>query len=264
MQLSLEASALRRTPLPTFAKDEGSTVSGVATAAQGKRVRLDRAVANLGYGSRTQVRELISRGRVAANGAVVRDPTTPVHPHELEVDGQPVDHPHGVLVALHKPVGFVCSHDLHEGRLVYELLPEHWSGRSPQVVSIGRLDKDTSGLLVLTDDHALVHRLTSPKHHVTKTYRATVDRLPTEEHLHRFANGEIVLRGDDKPCRPAQIRVLDDQVVEIDLTEGRYHQVRRMFAACGIEVLALHRTVFGPWGLDGLAEGEWCDLPPAG
>jgi 16S rRNA pseudouridine516 synthase len=229
-------------------------------------MRLDRLLGNLGYGSRPQVQRLVRTGRVAVGGASQRDPTTHVDPASVTLDGQSLDHPDGIVVALHKPIGYVCSHADEEGPSVYDLLPAHWAGRLPRPEAVGRLDRDTSGLLIVTDDHQLLHRLTSPKHHVTKTYVATLARPMSPELLAAFASGELVLRGEDHPCGPAEVQVLDELTARVTLTEGRYHQVRRMFAACGNHVEALHRTAVGPWTLDDLPAGLWRDVsatPPA-
>lgn len=174
----------------------------------------------------------------------------------MRLDGEALEHPEGLLVALHKPVGFVCSHQPRDGRLVYELLPPRWSRRDPPVTSIGRLDQDTSGLLLLTDRGPLVHRLTSPKRHVEKTYRATLDGDVQPDHVRAFAAG-LTLSNEATPTLPAGLRALGPRQAEVTLTEGRYHQVRRMFAAVGLHVLALERVRFGPWSLDGLAVGQW-------
>lgn len=225
-------------------------------------MRLDRILANAGLGTRPQVQRLVKSGRVRADGEPVRDPARHVDPAALTVDGEPLDHPAGVLVALHKPVGHVCSHAGEEGPTVYELLPAAWALRSPRPEAVGRLDRETSGLLLVTDDHTLLHRLTSPRHHVTKTYVATLARPVSDELVAAFASGELVLRGEDSPCRPAQVRLLAPTTAEVTLTEGRYHQVRRMFAACGNHVEALVRTAVGGCLLGDLPVGAWRDVPP--
>ena len=225
-------------------------------------VRLDRLLANLGYGSRREVTPIIKGGRVTAAGATVRDPNAKVHGHNVRLDGVELDHPDGILVMLHKPIGVVCSHEPSEGPRAYDLLPPHWEYRNPRVESVGRLDKETAGLLVLTDDHQLLHRLTSPKHHVVKRYEATLT-LPYNTSLgERLASGTLVLDGESTPCLPASVELIDEQAptVAISLTEGRYHQVRRMVAACGNHVETLRRTHFGSWSLDDLAEGTWTDI----
>jgi 16S rRNA pseudouridine516 synthase len=203
----------------------------------------------------------VKAGAIKVGGAEATDVGKRVDPAEVEVDGQPLDHPEGLLLVLHKPLGLVCSHDSREGPNVYSLLPERWQQRNPQVTSIGRLDKETSGLLLLTDQSALVHRLTSPKHKVAKVYRATVDRDLGPELVPRFASGTLQLEDEEKPCAPAELTLVSPREVLLTLTEGRYHQVRRMFAACGATVLTLHRERFGELELGDLTPGTWRELP---
>jgi 16S rRNA pseudouridine516 synthase len=221
-------------------------------------MRVDRLLANLGYGSRTEVQALIRSGRVTRDGSVVRDPAASVLAAGVLIDGEPLDHPDGLLVLLHKPAGYVCSHNSSEGPTVFELLPRQWLLRNPRVEAVGRLDKDTTGLLVLTDDHDLLHRLTSPKHHVEKVYEVTVDADLRPSLVEVFASGSLMLRGEDKPCLPAALKLTGSRTAAVTITEGRYHQVKRMFAAAGAgHVVALHRTKFGDWSLGELTEGEW-------
>jgi len=224
--------------------------------------RLDQLLANLGYCSRREARAWIADGRVTVRGAVADDFGAKSDPAEVRVDGEPLDHPDGLLLLLHKPVGLVCSHDGREGPDIYSLIPERWRRRNPPVTSIGRLDKDTSGLLLLTDLSPLVHRLTSPKHKVPKVYRATLDRDPAPGLVDLFASGTLLLEQEDTPCAPATLKLQAPREAEVTLTEGRYHQVRRMFAATGTTVLALHRARFGQLELGDLPAGQWRELPP--
>ena len=223
--------------------------------------RLDQLLANLGYCSRREARAWVAAGRVTVRGAVADDFDAKVAPADVLIDGQPPDHPDGLLLALHKPLGLVCSHDEREGPRIYDLLPPRWLARNPAVTSVGRLDKETSGLLLLTDQTALVHRLTSPKHKVEKIYRATLDRDLAPGLVELFAAGTIRLDGETDPCAPAVLKILSPREAELTLTEGRYHQVRRMFAATGATVLTLHRAQFGPLTLGDLAPGQWRELP---
>jgi 16S rRNA pseudouridine516 synthase len=220
--------------------------------------RLDQLLANLGYCSRRDARDFLKKHAVTVKGVPVRDPSGKAHAADVLIDGEPLDHPDGLLLLLNKPLGLVCSHDPREGALVYDLLPERWRARNPQVTSIGRLDKDTSGLILLTDQTELVHKYTSPKHKVPKLYRATVDRDLSDELIPLFAAGTLVLDGEDVPCAPAELRILDDRrTAELVLTEGKYHQVRRMFAATGSTVLTLHRVQFGNLTLGDLSPGAF-------
>jgi 16S rRNA pseudouridine516 synthase len=225
--------------------------------------RLDQLLSNLGYCSRREARAWLDAGRVSVKGKPADDPSNKANPADLLVDGEPLDHPEGLLLMLNKPTGLVCSHDEREGPNVYSLLPPRWRQRNPQVTSIGRLDKDTSGLLLLTDQTALVHKLTSPKHKVPKIYRATVDRDLSPELVPLFASGGLLLTGEANPCLPAELRIINSTTAELILTEGRYHQVRRMFASQGYEVHALHRSHFGNLDLGDLPVGQWRELPLA-
>jgi 16S rRNA pseudouridine516 synthase len=224
--------------------------------------RLDQLLANLGYCSRREARGWIQAGRVTVRGQVTDDFGAKADPADVRVDGEPLDHPAGLLLLVHKPVGLVCSHDEREGPNVYSLLPPRWRARNPQVSSIGRLDKDTRGLLLLTDQSELVHRLTSPKHKVPKVYHATVNADLAPALVPLFAGGTLLLKDEKPPCAPAELRIISPREAELTLTEGRYHQVRRMFASQGTEVLTLHRARFGHLELGDLPAGQWRELPP--
>lgn len=225
-------------------------------------VRLDRLLANLGYGSRREVQELVRLGAVVLDGAPVRAAdmriaATPDLPARMVVDGRPLDPPPGLILMLHKPLGVTCSHK-EAGALVYELLPSRWRQREPAISTVGRLDKETSGLLLMTDDGALLHKIISPKRHVAKRYLATLDRPLRGDEAALFASGDLMLEGEQKPLLPAVLQPLTPTTAHLTITEGRYHQVRRMFAAAGNHVVALHRDRVG--GLDlpaDLAPGQW-------
>lgn len=223
--------------------------------------RLDQLLANLGYCSRREARTWIADGRVTVRGVPAEDVAQKAKAGDVLVDQEPLDHPEGLLLLLNKPLGLVCSHDEREGPNVYSLLPERWRRRNPTVTSVGRLDKETSGILLLTDQSPLVHRLTSPRHKVPKVYRATVDADLSPDLVTRFASGTLLLTGEKDPCAPAELKIIAPRTAELTLTEGRYHQVRRMFSACGCEVITLHRERFGPLDLTGVPAGKWRELP---
>jgi 16S rRNA pseudouridine516 synthase len=212
-------------------------------------LRLDRLLANLGYGSRKEVKDMARAGWITLDGAPVKDTDrhvkiAPDLPARLLVQGQPIDPPPGMVVVMHKPLGVTCSHK-ETGPLVYDLLPLRWRRREPALSTIGRLDKETSGLLLFTDDGDLLHRVISPKKHVAKRYVATLDRPLTGQEGATFASGTLMLENDDKPLLPAELEPLDATTARLTIHEGRYHQVRRMFAAVGNHVVALHRDRMG-------------------
>ncbi|KAI8468519.1 MAG: pseudouridine synthase [Monoraphidium minutum] len=237
-----------------------------APADPSKPLRIERLLANLGYGKRQECATLVKRGRVtlAASGSALRVGDKARAP-EVLLDGEPLD-PHAPLVvALHKPAGYVVTSP-DDARVVdpvvYDLLPHRFGRRRPFLSAVGRLDKETSGLLLLTDDGQLLHRIKSPSKRIWKVYVATLDAPLGEKEAaaaaRRFASGTLLLTGDRAPLLPAALKVLGDgRTAEVALAEGRYHQVRRMFAALGREVVALHRRSIGALALDGLPEGEW-------
>ena len=229
-------------------------------------MKLLKLIANLGYGSRKQVTVLFREGRITgADGEVLyTDDELGVHAtHDtIRVDGEPLDPPQGLLLMLHKPPGYVCS-TKDKGRLIYDLLPPRFRLRDPVLSSVGRLDRETSGLLLLTDDGALLHRIISPKSELPKVYEATLANPLRGDEVALFANGTLMLESEQKPLLPAEMEVLAPQRARLTLHEGRYHQVRRMFAAAGNHVEALHRVSVGGATLDDLPSGEWRSLDDA-
>lgn len=226
-------------------------------------VKLLRYLANLGYGSRREVLALFAEGRVS-DAAGERLYGDDVHEHAaIRVDGAPLDPAPGMLLMLHKPPGYTCS-SKDQGRLVYALLPERFRHRSPVLSPVGRLDRDTSGLLLFTDDGQLLHRIIRPKSRLPKVYHARLARPLRGDEAAVFAGGNLMLEGETTPLLPARLEVLDTHSARLTLHEGRYHQVRRMFAAVGNHVEALHRERVGGLGLGGLAPGQWRLLDAAG
>ncbi|WEK57585.1 MAG: pseudouridine synthase [Candidatus Brevundimonas phytovorans] len=221
----------------------------------------------MGYGSRAEMARMGKAGGIVLDGADLTDvskriPVTPDLPTRMEIDGEPLDPVAGLVMLLNKPLGMTCSRK-EDGSLVYDILPDRWKRRDPAISTIGRLDKQTTGLLLLTDDGDLLHRVISPKRHVAKVYRATLARPLTGSEGGLFASGELVLEGEDKPLSPAILEVVSPTEALLTVTEGRYHQVRRMFAAAGNHVEALHRERLGGLVLpDDLGAGEWRLLSP--
>ncbi|MGC5781329.1 pseudouridine synthase [Methylobacterium sp. NFXW15] len=217
-----------------------------------KAVRLDKLLANLGYGSRREIQALARMGEIRLDGNELSDAgdriaLDPDLPERLTVEGERLDPLPGLCLMLHKPLGVTCSHK-EAGPLVYGLLPERWRRREPPLSTVGRLDKETSGLLLLTDDGALLHRIISPKANVAKRYQVTLARPLNGSEAAALASGTLMLEGEDRPLLPVVMETQDATHCAVTLTEGRYHQVRRMFAALGNHVEALHRDRVG--GLD--------------
>lgn len=220
------------------------------------RVKLLRYLANLGYGSRREVLGLLGEGRVTdAAGERLYGDDIRAHA-DIRIDGEPLDPAHGLLLMLNKPTGVTCS-TKDQGRLVYDLLPKRFRLRDPVVSPVGRLDRDSSGLLLFTDDGQLLHRIIAPKSKLPKVYRATLAHDLRGEEGDVFASGTLMLESEKTPLLPAQLELLGPREARLTLHEGRYHQVRRMFAAMGNHVEALHRERIGGLELADLPEGEW-------
>ena len=219
-------------------------------------MKLVRLIANLGYGSRKDVQRMFREGRITDAAGEVLYADDDVAHADVRVDGEPLDPPHGLLLMLHKPVGITCS-TKDRGRVVYDLLPPRFRARDPQLSPVGRLDRDTSGLLLMTDDGQLLHRITSPKSALDKAYVATLASDLRGDEAATFASGTLLLESEKTPLLPAVMQVLGPREARLVLHEGRYHQARRMFAAVGNHVEALHRSRVGGLALDGLPAGEW-------
>ena len=219
--------------------------------------RMDKLLASTGLWSRKEVKELVKRGRVRVNGAVLAKAEDKADPErdEIMVDAQVVDCAPFVYIMMNKPDGLLSATTDKRQKTVVDLLPEHLQKRG--LFPVGRLDKDTVGLLLLTDDGPLGHELLSPKKHVDKVYLARVDRHVDEEDVKRRAEGMGL--EDGLHCLPAGLQPLGDgSECLVTLREGKYHQVKRMLAACGKPVTALERLSMGPLELDkGLERGQW-------
>lgn len=222
-------------------------------------MKLLKHIANLGYGSRKEIALLLKSGRITTASGQALFADSPVDHDNVRIDGEPLDPPPGAVLMLHKPVGYTTSaRDI--GTLVYDLLPARFLLRKPLMSPVGRLDRDTSGLLLFTDDGTLIHRLTSPRHHVPKRYQVTLARPLQGHEAAAFAAGTLLLEGETTPLKPAGLTPTGTNTADLILHEGRYHQVRRMFAALGNHVETLHRAAFGPLTLDGLPAGRWRQL----
>lgn len=221
-----------------------------------KRGALAKYIAQLGYGSRREVIQMFARGRITRIDGRRLTPADAVDHQEILIDGEPLDPPSGCVVMLHKPTGYSCSTS-DANPLVYDLLPPRFLRRSPLMAIVGRLDLDTSGLLLLTDDGDLNHRITSPRAHVPKVYDASLASDLRGDEAEIFGSGTLLLKGERSPLRPATLEVIDARHARLTIGEGRYHQVRRMFAAVGNHVEALHRSSIAGLALGDLKAGEW-------
>ncbi len=219
-------------------------------------MKLVKLIANLGYGSRKDVAQMFRSGRITdAAGEVLYADDVVAHA-AIRIDDEPLDPPPGLVLMLHKPLGVTCSRK-DPGRVVYDLLPPRYGVRTPALSSVGRLDRDTTGLLLFTDDGALLHRIISPRAQVAKVYEATLAQDLRGDEGALFASGTLLLESENEPLAPAQLAVLGPRHARLTVSEGRYHQVRRMFAATGNHVDTLHRVAVGALTLGDLPLGAW-------
>jgi 16S rRNA pseudouridine516 synthase len=220
-------------------------------------MRLAQVLYTQGFGTRRECDALIGHGLVEIAGRVLDDPDAEVDTHDLvfSVQGRAWPYHEKALILLHKPAGYECSRNSRHHPSVLSLLSAPLRVRGVQ--PIGRLDEDTTGVLLLTDDGALIHRLTSPKHHVPKVYEVGTRHDVGDALIERLRAG-VVLDDDPKPVRAAACEITGPRSLRLTLTQGKYHQVKRMVAAVGNRVESLHRSAFGALTLPAdLASGEW-------
>ncbi|MEO8002347.1 MAG: 16S rRNA pseudouridine(516) synthase [Arenimonas sp.] len=219
-------------------------------------MKLVKHISNLGYGSRKEVTLMFREGRITdAAGEVLYADDITTH-ENVRVDEEPLDPTSGMILMLHKPAGYTCS-TKDKGRLVYDLLPDRFRIRKPVLAPIGRLDKETTGLLLMTDDGDLLHRIISPKNKLPKIYEAELASPLRGDEVELFASGEMMLETENSPLAPAVLQPISELRVRLTIIEGRYHQIRRMFAVVGNHVVKLHRSEIGGLNLGSLPVGEY-------
>ena len=227
-----------------------------------KPLTLEKILFSQGFGTRRYCSDLVYADLVKVNGVLAEDPEEkiPTENLQLEVDGQAWEFHEKAYVAFHKPVGYECSHKTSHHPSVYGLLPQPLIERGIQCV--GRLDWDTTGLLLLSDDGQFIHKMTSPKKNIGKIYDITTAEPITQKQIDHLLNG-VILDDDPKPCFAKACVQKEDKLLAMTIVEGRYHQVKRMLAAVGNHVAGLHRSTIGAYTMPtDLAEGQWRWLYP--
>ncbi len=223
--------------------------------------RIDKVLSNMGFGSRREIKEKIKKKSVLVNGTLVKDVGLKVNPYEdkIVIEGEEVFYRKFIYIMMNKPQGVVSATSDNHDQTVVDLLPFDYQSFEP--APVGRLDKDTVGLLLLTNDGELNHKLLSPKSHVDKVYYAYLEHEATEEDVMAFEKG--VMLADGYKCMPAGLKISEEDMKEVHVTlhEGKFHQVKRMFHARDNDVTYLQRVSFGPLTLDeSLDEGEFREL----
>lgn len=216
--------------------------------------RIDKIIASQGQYSRKEVKALIAKRRIAVDGRVVSSSSEKADPMTmlLTVDGKPLEFKRNLYLVLNKPKGYVSATEDREHPTVLELVPQEYRGRD--LFPAGRLDRDTTGLMIITDDGVLAHNILAPKKHVPKRYHVELDIPVTEEMRLGFSEGVML---NDGVCKAADLIKTGEKTAEVTLREGRYHQIKRMFGCFGAEVVELKRLGMGKLTLpEDLAEGE--------
>ena len=216
--------------------------------------RIDKIIASQGQYSRKEVKALIAKGRIAVDGRVVSSSSEKADPltTQISIDGKPLAFKRNLYLMLHKPKGYVSATEDRDHPTVLELVPQEYRGRD--LFPAGRLDRDTTGLMIITDDGVLAHNILAPKKHVPKRYHVELDIPVTEEMRLGFSEGVML---NDGVCKAADLVKTGEKTAEVTLREGRYHQIKRMFGCFGAEVLELKRLGMGRLTLpEDLAEGE--------
>lgn len=217
--------------------------------------RVDAHLSNLGYCSRSEAKKFLQIFVVCISGERVFDANKKAYHNDITVDSEPLD-PENLLILMNKPSGVICSHS-DAGVLIYSLLPQRFQRRNPKISTIGRLDSDTTGAILLTDNGDLNHRFCSPKSDISKVYRVKLAQPLRGDETYIFASGELLLKGEKKPLFPAKMEIISPLEVKLEIFEGRYHQVKRMFGATHNRVVALERISFGNFSIGDLNIGEY-------
>ena len=223
-----------------------------------KSERIDKIISSQGKYSRKEVKKLISSHKVLLNGEIVKssDVKVNVENDEIVIEGIKLNVKRKIYLILNKPQGYVSATTDKRDKTVLELVPEEFNKRN--LFPAGRLDKNTTGLMIITDDGELAHNILSPKKHVKKSYKVTLDIDATEDMIEKFNNG---IELNDGICKPAGMKIIGSNVAIVTLREGRYHQIKRMFGCCGAKVIELHRISIGNLSLpNDLKEGECREL----
>ena len=222
------------------------------------QIRLDKYLADMQLGTRSEVKKLIRAGKVQLDGKTCKSPEQKLDPEQAQVmvERRLIQYASYEYFMLNKPKGCVSATEDHRYPTVLDYITDHLRG---DLFPVGRLDLDTEGLLLITNDGALAHELLSPSKHIPKTYEAVIDGIVTEEDVKAFAQGIDI--GEKKPTKPAELVILKSNVIsqiQVTIYEGKFHQIKRMFHAAGSEITALKRITFGPLTLDpSLSPGEW-------
>ena len=223
-----------------------------------EKIKIGKFLCSKGYGSRKEIKQMIVNQVILENDLIINDFSCLVDPMNVTVKGKKVLFCNKVNIMLNKPKGYVCSRVGDDS--IFKLLPNIWLNRKPKVNTIGRLDKDTTGLILITDDGQFLHKIISPRNKVSKIYNVKVENEIGSNEKQIFESGKLIIENEIKPCKPVLFNQIDSFNVILTMYEGKYHQIKKMFSACGNKVVALSRTQLGLLKIGTLKVGEWREL----
>ena len=222
------------------------------------KIKIGKFLSSKGYGSRKEIKHAIKNRLISEDGILVEGFDDLVMPSKVFFKGKKVDFYNKINIMINKPKGYVCTRVGENS--IFNLLPEIWLNRRPKVNTVGRLDKDTSGMILITDDGLFLHKIISPKHKVSKVYKVKLEKKIGTIEKKIFESGKLIIKNESKPCKPVLFNQIDSFNVILTMYEGKYHQIKKMFSACGNQVVELSRIQLGSLTIENLKLGEWKEL----
>ena len=222
------------------------------------KIKVGKFLSTKGYGSRKHIKQMIKNELILEGDTIVKDFNSMVNPQDVNIEGEGVEFYDKINIVINKPKGYVCSRVGEDS--IFKLLPKIWLNRKPKVNTVGRLDKDTSGILVITDDGHFLHKIISPKHKISKVYKVMLEKKTDIKDKQILESGGLIIDGEHKPCKPVLFNQIDPFNVILTMYEGKYHQIKKMFTACNNKVIELSRIQLGCLPLKSLKVGKWKEL----
>jgi len=222
------------------------------------KIKVGKFLSSKGYGSRKEIKKAIKNKQILEDSIIVEDFNTLVTPSKVLFNGEKIKFYDKINIVINKPRGYTCARVGDDS--IFKLLPKIWLNRNPKINTAGRLDKDTTGMLIITDDGLLLHKIISPKHMVSKIYKVKLENKIGPRVKDIFESGELTIKNESKPCKPVLFNQIDSFNVTLTMYEGKYHQIKKMFTACDNKVIELSRIQLGSLTIENLNIGEWREL----
>ena len=222
------------------------------------KIKIGKFLSSKGYGSRKEIKEAIKNKMISEDNVIIENFNSLVNPRKVLVKGEKVEFYDKINIVINKPKGYVCTRSGINS--IFQLLPKIWLNRKPKVNTAGRLDKDTSGMLIITDDGNFLHKIISPKYKLSKVYKVKVEKKISINVKQIFESGGLIIKNEKKPCKPVLFNQIDSFNVILTMHEGKYHQIKKMFSMCDNKVVELSRIQLGSLSIENLKLGTWREL----